>query len=304
MIAIVVIVALSIQSCSKTKFYPANLVGTWNVSDSKEVGSSVTIYEDDIASDGELLKQETSTDVTYTTVGKIGTEVQTNTYDLTGLIKSVVTKTTFESGVEYEEVTTNMHDNTSVITRDTTRFNSIYTNKIVFNKDKTFTITTKVDYSVKTEDIDGDSIKEVYDAKSIIVETRKGSWAFIGKDKNQDFKNNERIGLWIDNSDLNTTTTYKYTYTDLNTADLISAPDNTTYESVNLSSDVINTTQPDMVWEMVEGSKKEMKVTFIEDSHETGTTKNTYTIGNTSTITTTESNSKSNTTNIMPMTKE
>jgi len=290
---LVLLVAFSIQSCEEKQFYPGNLVGTWSMTTQEMIGNSETIYEDDITIDDEIIKTESIYDLTYQSDGMHGTSTSTRTYDATGTVKSEVSKRTYEGGTVYREQTITLTDNSATIFKDTTVAVNNISYEVVFNKDKTFTITTLNNSESEFESSDSYE-KSVYTVSTNNKDVQTGSWAFIGKDKNQDFKNNERIGMWLSKINTTNSSTYTATYTDLDTGDSYPASDNTKTVSEDVSSNVIDNTEPDMVWEMVEGSKKEMKITYIDNSHTTGTATTAYTVGNTTTTTTANSDTQDN----------
>lgn len=284
-LAFAAIAILGIQSCSKTQFQPANLEGTWSMTSLVEENTSVSIYEDDLTNDGDLLKRQSEERMEYFgNANAIGSSEEIRDYDATGFTKRETSTDLYKNNYLYTDYTELYNDNTSYTYKDTANTVTSRNITVVFNKDKTFTLTN----TTKTESISQDddifrnrTYKEIFDNVSIM----EGSWAFIGADKNIDLKNKERIGLWFNTTNSNSKSSYITTFVDNDLADLFDyTNESSVYESV--ASSTMKNTSPDMVWEMIEGDGKQMKVMFTYESSYDATDTNTYTVGNTTTTTT------------------
>lgn len=87
----------------------------------------------------------------------------------------------------------------------------------------------------------------------------EGTWAFIGKDKTNEFKNKERIAIWYTTVTTTSVSEDKDTYTD-------KIPGGTYFQQTmtnkndSKSTDTYKNSAPDEVWELVELKNKEMKI--------------------------------------------
>ena len=98
-------------------------------------------------------------------------------------------------------------------------------------------------------------------------ETVEGTWAFIGKDKANEFKNKERIGIWYKSRTIKTTSTDNKTYT--------GGSDGAT--TVNTGTVSGKNSAPDEVWEIVQLKSKEMKIISNGEWNSSTTSNTTYT---------------------------
>lgn len=293
-LAIAVVALVSMESCSKTQFQPGKLVGTWNMSMMNTDDKSTYTYPNDPTVDGDLLENVNESSYTNSgTANRTGTTSSISTYDGLGLgLKTRTVTATIEGTTTYTTYTDVYTDGTTITTLDTASTESNTDYSITFNKDKTFSITTKNMNKDTYLDFNA-AYNNTYTELSESTSTIAGTWAFIGADKNNDIKNKERIGLWFTSNSQDRVETDTDNYVD-NDAD-----DFTDYTDLN--SNVVYTskgsydsksTEPDMVWEMIEGTKSEMKVTFMYSDSGTNLSTNTTTTGGTS-VTTTTSDYKS-----------
>lgn len=290
-LAVIAIVVFTISSCSKTQFQPANLVGTWSMTTSLEEGKNTETFEDDPTEDNETLSTEFSYNLQYVKGGNAtGSGTQTIIYDATGNDKKEVSLFTYGSGKLYLDKTSYFNDNTTV-NELTTLENTIKKEMTIeFSKNKTFTYTivTIQESNSAINDVSG---TETSKDLSTVTETYKGSWAFIGADKNVGSKNKERIGLWVSSTAKisKDAYTYKFVSTDPNEPD-----ENYTYDTESIGSNVQTNSEPDMVWEMIEGDGKTMKVLYGFDNSYNSTSTEKYSNGTTTnTMTTISKNTES-----------
>lgn len=287
--AIVLAGIFTTQSCSKTKFYPGKLEGTWNSTELVEKTTATNIYQDNPANDDDVIKTESTSETQHNNSGegKASSKI-TTTYDGTGTTKSTVSDVVTKDGVRYTTSTSNYTDNTSVIVIDTANITFSKNVKVVFNDDKTFTMTTTSNETTTSVDED-ESRKRTDKTVRETTNTITGSWAFIGADDNKDFKNNERIGFWFTKDESNSKRTRTVVYVDKDP----SAGNEYQNETEVMTSELtgkIKASEPGMVWEMVEGDGDNMKVTFVYETSRVRTSTTAYTVGNTTNTSTSTSN--------------
>lgn len=287
--AIVLAGIFTTQSCSKTKFYPGKLEGTWNSTELVEKTTATNIYQDNPANDDDVIKTESTSETQYSSSGEgKASSKTTTTYDGTGTKKSIISDIVTKDGVRYTTSTSNNTDNTSVIVIDTANITFSKNVKVVFNDDKTFTMTTTSNETTTSVDEDA-SRKRTDETVRETTNTITGSWAFIGADDNKDFKSNERIGFWFTKDESNSKRTRTVVYVDKDP----SAGNEYQNETEVTTSELIGkikTSEPGMVWEMIEGDGENMKVTFVYETSRVRTSTTAYTVGNTTNTSTNTSN--------------
>lgn len=287
--AIVLAGIFTTQSCSKTKFYPGKLEGTWNSTELVRKTTTTRIYQDDPANDDEVIKRESTSETQFNDSGEGETTSKTTTtYDGTGTMKSEISDVVTKNGVRYTTSTSNKTDNTSVIVIDTANITFSENAKVVFNDDKTFTMTTTSNETTTSVDEDA-SRKRTNKTVSEETNTITGSWAFIGADDNKDFKSNERIGFWFTKNESNSKRTRTVVYEDKDATDGVDY-DNETRVTTSESTSEKKASEPGMVWEMVEGDGENMKVTFVYETSRERTLTVSNTVGNTTNTSTSTSN--------------
>ena len=284
-LAVIVIAIFGTQSCSKTQFQPANLVGTWTMTEMLEEGTSKTVYVDNVITEGDQITR--TSEYSRKFVGDAnftGTELFNRIYDGLGVGNYSFRDElyTYTGTKLFSQETGGYVGGATFENGDTSNYSRKKYYTITFNKDKTYTLVTTIkSTSSNTQTYSSHSYTFTNSEES--VTTTKGSWAFIGADKNQDYKNKERIGLWKTSSVSNSSYAYAYVYTDLDPLDGYDYSQDT-YSSSSVSDytdEESKDTYPSMVWEMIEGSK-EMKVSFMYNGKGNGKETNTY-IDNTGT---------------------
>ncbi|MGB0885095.1 MAG: hypothetical protein ACPGVH_03335 [Chitinophagales bacterium] len=301
-LAITAITIFAMQSCSKTQFQNGNLVGTWNMT--KEVTSSTYVSDrPENAGTSSAIKVEETTELTFTPNGLTGTSEEVYSFDAAGTGGKTSEK--YEQEFETDKVTTS----TTIVDAGTTTSSiteadvtTTKTYSITFNKDKTFTMTNNSKtISVSNESNTGHDLKKTNTEETSM--TASGSWAYIGADKNADEKNKERIGLWFTTSTSESTSENVKDFTDTDSSDdaiFDYSDDDNTSKTENEGTTTGKSTQPDMVWKMVEGSKDEMTVTFMYESSYEG--ESTSTTTDNSGTTATSSDSENTSTNVSTIT--
>ncbi len=313
-IAIIAIALTISQGCAKTEFHPSYLVGTWTMTSADIKSTNTNETPDDPLADGDLLKRVDESNYNYTgaygkmnsTYNRTGSSKETRTYDgqPAGSIQEVIIESDVQGEVTYRTISTKA-GNITVVTKDTVNTVMTMGMSITFEKDKTFTFTN----NSKTVTTSTTLVPSVYSIANNSTNDSKysasGSWAFIDNDKNTDHKNHERIGLWFSKNKNNTTYSNSATYTDLDAADLLDygSINNTANSTNTVYENTLTNSSPDMIWEMVEGSDKEMKITYYYTSTNKSNNTSSTTTGSTTTTTTSSSTSSGESNNTITFTK-
>jgi hypothetical protein len=133
------------------------------------------------------------------------------------------------------------------------KYTGTRTETYTFEKDGTFTLTIEENEKTTIEDVET-SYKTVDTDETKRVQTAKGSWSFVGKNKSEEFKNKERVALYLRSIDETTTRT--------TTNEFIPTTGNAT-KSTEVREDkdnyTFNNTNPDISLEIVMLKNKEMK---------------------------------------------
>lgn len=262
------------------------VAGEWTVTAYESTSDWATTYSDPNTSTGDLVKSEGTSSETFDGTNVSESNTGKNTYD--------DGKTTSNSATASGSTITWSYTGTSGTTTSTTgSYSNTVTKTYTFEKDGTFTLSSTSNKKVEETDDTNSAYKLVETETDDETVTAEGTWSFIGKDKTNEYKNKERIGIWYSTYNDNTVTENKDTYTDKNPNDFF---DYSTMSSSNKSTDddkkTVKDTNPDEIWEIVQLKNKEMKVIIIG----TTTTNGTSTSSNTSGSTTTSSTSTTSTT--------
>ncbi len=152
-------------------------------------------------------------------------------------------------------------------------YSHTYDLAVTIETDGTYELTsTRVRKTVYST-VDSDKTRTETETSTETV-TNSGTWSFIGKDKTNEFKNKERVGLWNSSTNTTTVTDSKVEYVDHNASDFTVWSDYNTTDKTTVTDDdaAVNET-PDEVWEIVMLKSKEMKV--IGTGTSTGSNKST-----------------------------
>lgn len=257
------------------------VVGEWTVSEmeSKSDWTYTNSDPDPTAGSVDEIKNEGTSEMKYD--GKAITESSTSksTKD-NGNFTS--TKTNSSGSSTTQDVTVNS-SGVSVTSTSSGNYSHTYDVKYTFEKDGKFKMTSTRKRTEEYKSSEPTSVSHpvsewdrtatnTYDE----TVTTEGTWAFIGKDKTNEFKNKERIGLWYSSESTKTTNEDKTVYVDKAVGGTWSKS-NITDKDDGTSSYTNKDSNPDEVWELVELKNKEMKVIASGKSTSDGSNTNSHT---------------------------
>lgn len=262
------------------------VAGEWTVSAYESTYDQNTTYSDPNTTSGDLTKNEVTGSEKFDGTAVTEASTSKNTYD--------DGKTSSNSTTASGTTITWSNTGTSGTTTSTTgTYAKTTTNTYTFEKDGTFKLSSASKKTVEETDDTNSGYKRVETDIDDETVTAEGTWSFIGKDKTNEFKNKERIGIWYATYNSVKLKDSKDTYTDKN------ANDGWDYATMSGSNKTTNddkktakSSDPDEIWEIVELKNKEMKVLIAK----TNTTNGSATSSNTSGSTTTTSTSTTVTT--------
>ena len=294
---------LNFTSCKKGDEDPGmtfksragRLAGDWTVSEYTESSSSKSTYEDAADIDDELLSSEETMEISYDGSSMTYSETWTDTYDGKGYTDSRTGDET-GTGTTITVTETEKNDEGTFTETQTGTFASTFSYTVSFAKDGTFEMKKQMDYSGTFSETETGYTRALTRSDNE-TNTISGTWSFINKNKGAEFKNKERIGLWFESNNTVSTNKYESVYTDTDASDPIDYTSfNSSSEGTNNSTTTGSDSEPDMVWELIKLSSKEMKVTYVSTWTNSGVYTNTQTYFNgTSTITeSTDTDSDSN----------
>lgn len=321
--AVAIIAALAmptLNSCKKGEEDPflslktrkARVAGEWTLSTYEITSDMTTTYEDlNTSIPGNTIKDATTSKISFdgtnVTENTTITETKDNADYSEAKIKASGTSFTEDITIKSNGVTTSPSQVKGVYSHTVT---TTYT----FDKDGSFKMTTtknrKTEFVNTTEptlynpnphpntNSAFDNTNSVSNNETTTVE---GTWAFIGKDKKNEYANKERIGIWYSSNTINKEVETKKTFTDKDLTDNMTAADyekmNTTTKTTDNNSSTDKNTNPNQIWELVELKSKEMKVIFNGTStNKNGTSTNSTTAySNTSFVTTSTTTKTTNT---------
>jgi hypothetical protein len=196
-----------------------------------------------------------------TSRGKISNEWKISSYE----DKSSYTSGTLK--IDYSEIgtdasfqrTTTQGSNSSIVE------GKISTNDITINKDGTWSGASEMDYTVTN---DGD-FGATSTTKTIVKESRSGTWSFIGKNKTEEFKKNEKVIFNILSLDK--------TETAISVVSFPGTTETSSWTTTNSESLTYNSGQVNMIFHIDESSRKELKLST--DDKTTWNNKETWSSG-------------------------
>lgn len=317
---ILALAAPMFQSCKKgdedpglsLKSRKGRLAGEWTVNTFEETTTDITNYTEDADATvvDELIKEEKTTTTSWDESSFSMTETTTETFDGDGKIwvetasgweeksghsQDISTVTASSGTVTFEDKQYYSGGNTSE--SNTATYTASVTQTITFSKDGTFEMTTSNAMSYAQDDTDDSAYDVEYGGSENTDETITGTWAFLGAAKSEEWKNKERVALWFDATEGTQVNTDHQIYTDKDGTDGFDYADlSTTDTETDAYSNTSNTSEPDMVWELVMLKSKEMKVVYSTDWSRSGTVTNVdedYDWGDMKVITTTSTSTYS-----------
>lgn len=300
-------------SCKKGENDPAlslksrkgRLTAEWTVSSFVETSTSTQTYVDDTNNPGELLSSTDNETMTFENGAVSMTNSYTNTYDSDASVTSE-TGTTTASGATITSSNSYTTSNGTVSTENTGAYASSGSMSITFEKDGTFSMTRNMSNTVTYTD-DSDAAYKVVDMEmEDNMSTITGTWSFLAKNKADEFKNKERIAIWYKENTSTSTSNSSETYTDKDANDFYDyTDDNYTSTSTYTGSNPGSDSAPDEIWELDMLKSKEVTAVRTYSYTNSGTNSSSYTQGGTTTTSTgNPSNSTSEGTTTMTLTRE
>lgn len=260
------------------------LAGDWTVNSFTMETSSESEYDDDPNISDEVIAREGSSTMTFDGSTISETSMDTWTYDGDGFTR--------EEEEEYSASGSSYEGSYKVVytdgTTETTKYDGDYSSTAswtyTFEKDGTFTASSSMTQSMTSEFVDPGVYRKETTETETNTQTISGTWAFIGGNDEDEFKNKERINLWYKDYSETSVSESDVDYTDLDDEDWYDySDDDYTSESESVSTDVMSGTDPDETWELVMLKNKEMEVNREYSGTYSSTYENSYTSGNTTT---------------------
>lgn len=301
-------VVLGFQSCNKV-FTTAQLKGTWNLSSTDESGESKQTYVNDTDNFGEVLSRSTSYTEKFSGTGVSGERTTESIYDAEGgglvLTKTIDVETT--TPTQDKTTRTYFYSNDSTFL-DTLNFEDNFTRemtkKYTFEKDGTFTavFTSKDAGSIVDEDT---SYVDTYTYSDEETTNISGTWAYLGENKSDEIKNNQRVGLWYTNAVSTSKGTESNKTVDLDSEDSFDYTEAEVIEtSTNNSENEFADSTPSEVWLLNSKSKDEITVQFENNINNSSSTDTYSDSSNPGIVSTYVSNSTSSSVGNSTFTKE
>lgn len=263
-LALVAFVIVAMTSCNKT-FSTGELKGTWKMTGETTSGEMEEVFVDDTSIDGETINSRT----VYTSSLTGESRTQTNTFDGAGgtdaLMQSVTQYDKDANSIFETRTYTFKNDSTHIDTlSNVTGLEETIATEITFENDGTFTMKiTEFNKSTTTVEFPFVGSETITVDEENTTMNVTGTWAYLGKNKSDELKNNERIGLWYKTGVEDGTSTSKNRTVDTDDAD---GTDYTTTEVT--TTNVISSTltfkdaAPNQVWKLISKAKDVMEVEF------------------------------------------
>jgi hypothetical protein len=257
LLATAMLAAASFTGCKKGEEDPGlslrsragRFEGTWKVTTAE---GSTTYNYSDTDNNNNVSKTDGNTTESFDGTNLKTTDTYTTSYSPSGGNTSSTKYEVVKDGAAgtYKWTST---PSSGTGTTKTGKYTGTRTETYTFEKDGTFTLTVEETEKTTVEDVET-SYKTVDTEETKTVQTSKGAWSFVSKNKSEEFKNKERVALYLRSMDETTTrtTTNEYIPTTGN-------PTKNTEVREDKDNYTLNNTTPDISLEIVMLKNKEMK---------------------------------------------